>query len=312
MRSFITKIHASSLAFVLILLAAACGDSGSTALGSPPTAIVPISLAIDTVTTGENTDPPIAVRVEGALGNAVEGAPVRFVLMKGQGNLSPGVAVSSEDGVAESVFRAGTTPGESTIRVDIPSAPNVSALQFVVLTEAADSVVLSVVSGTGQQAEFGSQLPLPFVVQSLTTSGNQAGAVKINFRLSTTNDSSSLLTNYTLLTSADGLSSTVLTLGSQARDYRVDAFADGGVHSDTVTFTATATTVFEGAIRLDSVGAEGLRAGDQATLFGRGFSPIRRSPAVSCSLPGAHCGGPPHRSYLALLPAGFTMPSRLP
>jgi hypothetical protein len=269
-----TKIHASALAFISTLMAAACGDSGSTELGSPPTAIVPISLAIDTVVTGENTDPPIAVRVEGVLGNVVEGAPVRFVLTKGEGSLSPGVAVSSEDGVAESVFRAGTTPGESTIRVDIPSAPNVSSLQFVVLTEAADSVVLSVVSGTGQQAEFGSQLPLPFVVQTKTTSGNPAGAVKINFRLSTTNDSFGLLTNQTLLTNTDGVSSTVLTLGSQLHDYRVDAFANGGVYSDTVTFIATATTTFEGAIRLDSVGEAGLRAGDQATLFGQGFSPI--------------------------------------
>lgn len=274
MRSLITKIHASALALILTLLAAACGDSGSTELGSPPTAIVPISLAIDTVITGENTDPPIAVRVEGVLGNAVEGAPVRFVLMKGQGSLSPGVAVSSENGVAESVFRAGTTPGESTIRVDIPSAPNVPALQFVMLTEAADSVVLSVVSGTGQQAEFGSQLPLPFVVQTQTTSGNPAGAVKINFQLSTTNDSSGSLTNQTLPTNADGLSSTVLTLGSQVRDYKVNAFADGGVYSDTVTFLATANATFEGAIRLDSVGTDGLRAGDQATLFGRGFSLI--------------------------------------
>ena len=162
-------------------LAVACGDGGSTELGSPPTTLVPVSAAVDTIVTGEATDPPIAVRVEDALGNAVEGAPVRFVIVRGEGELSPGVAVAGQNGVAESVYRAGPTPGEAEIQADIPSAANVPPLRFLVLAEAADTVRLSIVEGDGQRAEAGSQLPLPFSIRAETTSGAPAGGVRIAF-----------------------------------------------------------------------------------------------------------------------------------
>lgn len=170
-----------ALAVLAGMLAIACGDAGSTEVGSPPTALIPISAAVDTIVTGDATDPPIAVRVEDALGNAVEGAPVRFVIVQGEGELSPGVAVAGQNGVAESVYRAGPTPGEAEIRVDIPSAENVSPLRFVILAEAADTVLLSIVEGDGQRAEAGSQLPLPFSIRAETTSGAPAGGVRIAF-----------------------------------------------------------------------------------------------------------------------------------
>ncbi len=171
----------SALAALAGILAAACGDAGSTEVSSPPTALVAISSTVDTVVTGEATDPPIAVRVEDALGNAVEGAPVRFVILRGDGELSPGVAVAGRDGVAESVYRAGATPGEAEIQADIPSADNVAPLRFVILASAADTVRLSIVDGDGQQAEAGSQLPLPFSIRAETTSGAPAGGVRIAF-----------------------------------------------------------------------------------------------------------------------------------
>ena len=94
----------------------ACGDGAGTQLGSPPATLVAVSMPVDTVVTGEQTDPPVSVRVEDALGGAVEGTPVRFVLLNGEGNLSPGVAVSGRDGVAESQFRASASPGIATVR----------------------------------------------------------------------------------------------------------------------------------------------------------------------------------------------------
>ena len=165
----------------LAALAAGCGD-GSTDVGSPPTALVAVSLPVDTIATSESTDPPVAVRVEDALGNPVEGAPVRFIIVRGEGELSPGVAVAGEDGVAESVYRAGPTPGEAEIQVDIPSAANVAPLRFLVLAVTADTVALSMVDGDGQRAEAGSQLPLPFLIRAETMSGIAAGGVRIAFR----------------------------------------------------------------------------------------------------------------------------------
>lgn len=251
---------------------AACGDGAGTELGTPPTSIVQLSMPVDTVVTGDSTDPPISVRVEDALGGPVEGAPVRFLVVRGAGSLSPGVAVSDQNGVAESVFRAAGTPGESTVRVDIPSASNVAPLEFRVLVEAADSVVLRSVAGDQQRAEVGSQLARPFVIEARTTGGAPAGGVDLQWRIS--GGASAVLTNEASLTDLDGAAHTVLTLGRQAGDYTIEVFAGQGVYSDTVRFTATASATFDGAIVIDSISGGSLVAGADATIHGRGFSPV--------------------------------------
>ena len=66
----------------------------------------------------------------------------------------------------------------------------------------------------------------------------------------------------------------LISHSTTASDYRVEAFATRGVLSDTVRFTAVASTDFVGTVRLDSVASVPLVAGDEALLFGRGFSPI--------------------------------------
>ena len=295
------------------VLAIGCGDGGSTEVGSPPTALIPVSADVATIVTGEATDPPIAVRVEDALGNAVEGAPVRFVIVRGEGELSPGVAVAGRDGVAESVYRAGPTPGEAEIQADIPSAADVPPLRFLVLAEAADTVLLSIVEGDGQQAEAGSQLPLPFSIRAETTSGAPAGGVRLGFdwtppeevpgltegeerpELLETGDTMAVagppdppapeeseesparpgaLTHDVVMTDADGRGGAVFTLGSRPGDYRIHVFAMGGVYSDTLSFSAMALASPSGAVQLDSIGNGRLAAGTRALLYGSGFRPV--------------------------------------
>jgi len=255
-------------------LLAACGDGGSTQLGSPPATLVQISMPVDTVVTGEQTDPPLSVRVEDALGNPVEGTPVRFVVAGGEGRMFPGVAVSGVDGVAESSYQAGGTPGEASIRADVPSATNVPALQFRILAVAADSVALSAADGDGQRAEAGSQLPMPFEIEARTPGGAPAGGVSVVWRIVAGSDASAVLTVDSMLTGSDGRVRTVLTLGRTAGEYTVEAFAARGVLSDTVRFVATATDGFEGDVTLDSVGTGGLVTAGQATLHGQGFSTV--------------------------------------
>ncbi|WP_419858130.1 hypothetical protein [Candidatus Palauibacter irciniicola] len=296
-----------ALAVLAGVLAVACGDGGSTELGSPPTTLVPVSSAVDTIVTGEATDPPIAVRVEDALGNAVEGAPVRFVIVRGEGELSPGVAVAGQNGVAESVYRAGPTPGEAEIQADIPSAANVPPLRFLVFAEAADTVRLTIVEGDGQRAEAGSQLPLPFSIRAETTSGAPAGGVRIAFGWTAPEEapaaleaeelpeagdtvavaeapeapapeespeSGGALTHDIVMTDADGRGGAVFTLGSRPGEYRIHVSATGGVYSDTLSFSATALASAGGAVQLDSVGNGRLAAGTRALLYGGGFRPV--------------------------------------
>jgi hypothetical protein len=277
-RSAASRTFAASLWAILLTggigFLAACGETGSTDPASPPTQLIPLSPAVDTVVTGELTDPPISVRIEDALGAPVEGIPVRFVLVEGEGELFPNLAVSGQDGVAEAGFEASGTPGEVQIQVDIPSASNVQSLRFDVWAVAADSVALRLVEGNDQRAEVGSQLPIPFVVQALSSSGTPAGGIAIAWRITLGGDQSALLTADTTLTDATGRGRVLLTLGRQAREYRIEAFAARGVQSDTTVFTATATTDFVGTVRLDSASVTPLVAGEEAMLFGRGFSPI--------------------------------------
>ncbi|MFV1986917.1 MAG: hypothetical protein ACC682_06530 [Gemmatimonadota bacterium] len=257
----------------LLGLAAACGDAG-TEPGSPPTRLVVLSTLVDTVVTGESTNPPLAVRVEDALGNPVEGSPVRFTVTKGPGAVAPAVAVSDFEGVAESTYEASGSPGDATIRADVPSSPNLEGVDFLVVAEAADSVLLQLSEGNEQRAEVGSQLPIPFTVRVATPAGSPAGGISIAFRIDA-GGRSAVLTSDSVLTGPDGTAKTLLSLGRDAGEYAVSAFATRGVFSDTIRFRATATTSFEGRIVLDSVAGGGaLVAGTEATLHGRGFSPI--------------------------------------
>ena len=260
-----------AVALTALIMSAACGD-GSTEPGTPPTSLIPISMPVDTIETGGVTDPPLAVRVEDALGNVVEGTPVRFFVVNGEGTVSPALAVAGNDGIAESRYRGPGSPGTARVRADVPSAPNVSAFEFTVVTEASDSVTLSVVEGSGQRAEVGTQLPIPFVVQVRTPQGEPAGGISVAFRITT--GESGVLTADSVITSSDGRASTLLTLGRASGEYAVTAFAARGVHTDSVRFAATASATFEGSVVIDSIAGGGLAAGQQAVLHGSGFSPV--------------------------------------
>lgn len=254
----------------LVLLQAACGEDGSTEPESTPARLVALSPAVDTVFAGEAVDPPISVRVESAMGDPVEGIPVRFLLLGDRGGQLDAMSVSNQEGIAEADFRAPNDFGEVELRVDIPSASHVPALEFRIAVVPVTSVTLTATGGDGQTAEVASQLPRPFTLRVGTPGGTSAGGVAIAWRVEGAG-AGAALTADTSFTDAEGASRTLLTLGTEAREYVVSAHAAGGVASDTVRFTATATTAASGAVRLDSVRPLPLRAGEEALAFGAGF-----------------------------------------
>lgn len=264
------RVGLAALTAALATLPAACGESASTDPSALPARLVALSPEVDTVFTGERADPPVAVRVESALGDPVEGIPVRFLLLtEGTGTINA-MAVSSREGIAESDFRAAGDPGEARIRADVPSAGKVRALEFRVVVVPATTVALSALGGDGQEAEVGSQLPLPFTVRAETPGGSPAGGVAVAWTVSG-NPASARLTADTSFTDEEGRARTLLTLGSEAREYTVTAHAAAEVASDTVRFTARGAVSASGTLRLDSVRPLPLVAGEEATAFGVGF-----------------------------------------
>ena len=257
---------------ILTLALLACGEDGSTDIAPPPTGLVAISPQVDTVSAGERLDPAIAVRVENSVGDPMEGVPVRFLVASGDGRVSPNLAVSNRDGIAQAEYDASSSPGEAAIRVDIPSASQVAPLRFTLVTEPAAVVSLAVLEGDAQTAEVSSQLPLPFRVRAVTPTGSPAGSVPVAWTLVSPRGSSARLSADTAFTGPDGSVDVLLTLGSSPGPHRVSVHAVGGVASDTVVFEAEARERLEGPVRLDSVRPQPLVAGSEARLFGGGFS----------------------------------------
>lgn len=254
------------------------GDAG-TELSPSPTQLSRVSTESDSVQVGEATDPPLAVRVENSVGDPVEGVPVRFLVVSGPGSVSEGLAVTNSSGIAESAFRAGSEFGTSRVRADVPSATNVSSLRFRVVTLPVEEVRLARQGGGGQEAEIGSQLPLPFEVEVTTTSGAPTGGVRVAWSLVRGEEGSRLTADTTFADSA-GRTRNLLTFGSTAGEHVVRAHAAGGVGSDTVRFTTTAVTELATGVRADSVSPLPMRPGQEAVLFGEGFGDLPDSVEV--------------------------------
>lgn len=259
-------------AMLATALVGCAGEAGSTEITPSPTNLSRVSAETDSVRVGEETDPPLAVRVENNLGEPLEGVPVRFLIATGSGSIVPSsVAVSNEQGIAEATFLAGSEFGTSRVRVDVPSAGNVSSVSFRVVTLPADEVTLQREGGDGQQAEVESQLPLPFSLRVTTPSGTPAGGVPVVWELERTGSDAASLATDTTFTDPDGRTQNLLTLGSEPIDHAIRAYATGGVVTDTATFSAAALVVLDGPARIDSVAPVPLRAGEEATLYGEGF-----------------------------------------
>lgn len=264
------------LGAVFALSLIGCSDSGQTTTqpGVGPARLERLSAAADTVEMGGELQSPMAVQVVTAAGDPVEGIPVRFLLESGPGAVFPNLAVSADDGVAEAFFQADGTADESRVRADIPSAGNVEPVIFDLLTVPAAVVQLSISEGNGQVAEIQSQLPLPFAVTAAVGGGQEvmpAAGIAIAWTVQSEAGGVRLSAD-TTFTDEDGRAETLLTLGPETGEVIVRAHASRTSASDTIRFTATAREVLETGVVIDFVDPLPLRAGQEATIFGAGFS----------------------------------------
>ncbi len=262
------------LGAVVALSLIGCTDSqtASTQPGVGPALLEALSAAADTVEMGTVIDPSIAVRVVSTTSDPVEGIPVRFLLVSGPGRVFPSLAVSDEEGVAEAFFEADGVADESRIRADIPSATNVEAVTFDVLTVPSAFVELAVEEGDSQVAEIESQLPLPFVVNASVGESMPVSGIPIAWTVES--EISGRLSADTTFTDDNGRAENLLTLGPETGQVTVSAYATRTTASDTIRFTASARAVLETGVIVDFVDPLPLLAGQQATMFGAGFSEV--------------------------------------
>lgn len=263
-----------AMALGAILALAGCGDGG-TPPEPRPSRLVRVSAAADTVLVNEAVDPPLSVRVEDSNGDPVGGVAVQFAILAGSGTFDPGTATSDGSGVARTVYVAGRSAGTTTLEARIPSASSVEPVQFEIVVRPPDAVNLSSVSGEGQTAEPGSQLPEEFRVRATSPSGTEVGGVPVVWEiadepiLGVAGEGASLTAD-TSFTDLDGEAYVLLTLSEAAGEHRVRAFVPA--RPDTVTFTATGDPGAVGDVVIDSVRPLPLRAGQTATIHGSGFA----------------------------------------
>ena len=94
------------------------------------------------------------------------------------------------------------------------------------------------VSGNGQEAEPGAQLPDPLVVQVVDSGGRPIGGAEVAFALDGATDGT--LSPATVRTDSEGLAQTEVRLGTTAGTQSIEARATEGVAGAAFTFTLTA------------------------------------------------------------------------
>ena len=170
---------------------------------------------------------PLVVSLLDQGGSPMAGVTVTFAVTAGGGTLSATTATTDAQGRAATTLTLGRAPGPNTVEV------TVAGLAPVTFTAVGIAVprTLTKLSGDGQQAT-GGALPEPFSVSVLDQNGEALPGAVVTFAV-TAGDGT--LTAAADTTDAEGLASTILTLGEELGPVTVEAAVEG---LEPVTFTA--------------------------------------------------------------------------
>lgn len=150
---------------LLAVLAAtvSCGGGPSGPATRTPSAIAVVSGGGQTTPAGVPLSSPVTVRVTDAQG-PLAGILVRFTVEQGLGTVTPGTAVTGEDGQVAAAWQVGTTAGSlNVLRASVDGTTLNTSTNATVT--AGPAATLAVVAGGGQFAVAGSPLPEPPAVK---------------------------------------------------------------------------------------------------------------------------------------------------
>jgi hypothetical protein len=185
---------------------------------------------------GAALQPVPGARVTDALGNAIAGVPVAFVIAGGGGSLTGDNQVTDSDGSARPAsWTLGIRPGLNLVTV---TAQGLATAASLVATGHAGPVTqMVIVSGNGQSALLGQRLPIDPRVEVRDPYDNPVPSARIRF--TPLSGGGSVTATDEVLSNASGQASTGWTLGLLGTNTLRAAAIDDSQPS--VTFTATAT-----------------------------------------------------------------------
>ncbi len=170
---------------------------------------------------------PFVVTVSDFYGNPIRDVLVRFTIQSvpsgatGQ-SLSADTVRTNASGVASSVLTLGNVPGTYTVTASVTGLTGSPAVFTATAQSAASAMLLA--SGDAQVDTIGAVLS-PMIVRLEDASGNPVSGIPVSFALTTApaGQVGSALSDTSRLTDAQGLASTVLTLGNKVGSYTVRA-----------------------------------------------------------------------------------------
>jgi hypothetical protein len=184
-----------------------------------------------TAPAGSQLVKPLVVLVTDEFGNPVAGVPVEWAAAAGR--VDPASSSTLEDGRATTMWTLGSATGSQAATASSGDL-NGSPVTFTAVAEAGSPEELTRVSGNGQSAAPGSELPAPLVVRLLDERGNGVPNRPVSWVVATGGGSVNPATS---TTDPEGRASTRWTIGAGANT--LNAVVSGvGV----VGFTATGTS----------------------------------------------------------------------
>lgn len=187
---------------------------------------------------GTELPEPLAVLALDGKDKPVEGALVNFVVTQGGGQVFAGSCLTNKDGECRERWTLGTTAGEQAVEaraVNPATGAKIVYATFTALALPGPVAALEKISGDGQSAQVGTELPDPLVVRAVDQYGNGVPEVEVTWSVVSGGGS---ISPEVALTGETGEASGLWTLGSEVGEQT--AKASTAEAADAV-FTATAT-----------------------------------------------------------------------
>jgi large repetitive protein len=208
-------------------------DFQATALAGSGSTLVLVSGDAQSAPVGAQLDQQLVVRVVDPLGNPVSGQTVSWSVVGG-GSIDPASSVTGDDGQASATRILGPTAGTQSALATAEGLAG-SPVTFTHTAGASTPTTLEYVSGDGQSAPAGFQLPESLVVRLRDANGNGAAGRTVTWVVA---PSAGVVDPVNSVTDADGFAVTRWTLGATAGNYTLNAVFSG---LPSIPFSATAT-----------------------------------------------------------------------
>lgn len=182
----------------------------------------------------------LTVKVVDAGGLPVKGASVTFAAKTGGGSITPPSGLTDATGLVTATWTLGTTLGAQTAVAKLTGSFVTDSTTFSATATPGPGTGFIPVSGSGQTAHAGQQLPAPLIVKVTDSFGNNISGVKVTW---TPGNLSGMTTPAQDTTSADGTASVIWTAGNTAATQTVSASIATGTTPIQFTALITADTL---------------------------------------------------------------------